>query len=98
MPLSSQHDSDDNTVAIVGAGLAGHSAAEALRREGFEGRIVLFGEELRRPYGRPPLSKEFLKGEWNEERLFYRPASSYREQNIELRLNPRVERLDTEKQ
>jgi 3-phenylpropionate/trans-cinnamate dioxygenase ferredoxin reductase component len=89
---------DHETVVIVGAGLAGHSAAEALRREGFNGRIVLFGEEPELPYDRPPLSKEFLKGEWKEERLYYRPASSYREQRVELRLNTRVERLDTDKQ
>ena len=89
---------DHETVVIVGAGLAGHSAAEALRREGFNGRIVIFGEESELPYDRPPLSKEFLKGEWKEERLYYRPASSYREQRIELRLNTRVEGLDTEKQ
>jgi 3-phenylpropionate/trans-cinnamate dioxygenase ferredoxin reductase subunit len=89
---------EQETVIIVGAGLAGHSAAEALRRERFNGRIVLFGEESQRPYDRPPLSKEFLKGEWKEERLYYRPASAYCEQRIELRLNTRVEGLDTEKQ
>lgn len=89
---------EDETVIIVGAGLAGHSAAEALRREGFKGRIVLFGEEEQRPYDRPPLSKEFLKSEWNEERLYYRPASAYVDQRIELRLDTRVEALDTDKQ
>ncbi len=89
---------DHETVIVVGAGLAGHSAAEALRREGFSGRIVIFGEEPQRPYDRPPLSKEFLKGEWGEGRLYYRPESAYREQLIELHLNTRVEGLDTEKQ
>ena len=98
MHSSAQNGSHDKTVVIVGAGLAGHSAAEALRSEGFKGRVLLFGEESQRPYDRPPLSKEFLKAEWNKERLFYRPESFYREQNIDLRLNTRVEGLDTEKQ
>lgn len=89
---------EEHTVVIVGAGLAGHSAAEALRRERFNGRIILLGDEPRRPYDRPPLSKEFLKGEWDEERLYYRPASAYAQQRIELRLNTRVEGLDTDNQ
>jgi 3-phenylpropionate/trans-cinnamate dioxygenase ferredoxin reductase subunit len=89
---------DQDTVVIVGAGLAGHSAAEALRREGFSGRIILFGDESRRPYDRPPLSKEFLTGEWKEERLYYRPLSAYSDQRIELRVNTRVERIDTDNQ
>ena len=89
---------EHETVVIVGAGLAGHSAAESLRTEGFNGKIVLFGQESQRPYDRPPLSKEFLKGEWLEERLYYRPESAYCEQRIDLRLNTRVDGLDTEKQ
>ena len=50
------------SVTIVGASLAGHASARALRRHGFDGRITLVGEELVRPYDRPPLSKEFLAG------------------------------------
>ena len=48
---------------IVGAGLAGAKAAETLRDEGFDGRVVLIGEETERPYERPPLSKDYLRGE-----------------------------------
>ena len=51
-----------STVAVVGAGLAGGKAVEALRAEGFGGRIVLFGDEPHRPYERPPLSKGYLQG------------------------------------
>jgi NADPH-dependent 2,4-dienoyl-CoA reductase/sulfur reductase-like enzyme len=51
------------TFVIVGAGLAGAKAAEALREEGFDGRLVLIGDEPERPYERPPLSKEHLRGE-----------------------------------
>lgn len=52
----------DGTFVIVGAGLTGAKAAETLREEGFAGRIVLIGEEIERPYERPPLSKGFLLG------------------------------------
>jgi len=50
------------TIAIVGASLAGLSAARALRAQGYEGRLVVIGDERHRPYDRPPLSKEFLLG------------------------------------
>lgn len=82
------------TVVIVGANLAGGRAAEALRQEGFDGRVILVGEEPHRPYERPPLSKEFLRGETPEEKLFLQPEEFYREQSIELRLGVRARRLD----
>src|SRR3990170_5471883 len=50
------------SVTIVGASLAGHASARALREQGFEGRITIIGGEEHRPYDRPPLSKEFLAG------------------------------------
>ena len=50
------------TVAVVGASLAGLSAARALREQSYEGRIVVIGDEVHAPYDRPPLSKEFLAG------------------------------------
>ena len=52
-----------STFVIVGAGLAGAKAAETLRNQGFDGRIVLIGDETARPYERPPLSKDYLRGE-----------------------------------
>ena len=55
------------TFAIVGAGLAGAKAAETLRAEGFDGRLVLLGEEADRPYDRPPLSKTYLRGEADQD-------------------------------
>ncbi|HEX5418179.1 MAG TPA: FAD-dependent oxidoreductase, partial [Chloroflexota bacterium] len=73
------------TALIVGASLAGGRAAETLRQEGFEGRIVLLGTEVPRPYDRPPLSKGILRGEIAEEEIFLRPAEYYGEQEIELR-------------
>ena len=54
---------DSQTFVIVGGGLTGAKAAETLREEGFDGRLVLIGEEPVRPYERPPLSKEYLRGE-----------------------------------
>ncbi|MDO9378009.1 MAG: FAD-dependent oxidoreductase [Nocardioidaceae bacterium] len=54
------------TVIIIGASLAGHSSARALRRSGFDGDIVVVGDELKRPYDRPPLSKDFLAGRTTE--------------------------------
>ncbi|OKH79524.1 pyridine nucleotide-disulfide oxidoreductase [Mycobacterium sp. SWH-M3] len=53
-------------VAIIGASLAGLSAARALRAKGFDGRVTVVGDEARRPYDRPPLSKEFLSGDMTE--------------------------------
>lgn len=52
------------TVAVVGASLAGLSAARSLRKQGYDGRLVVIGDELHRPYDRPPLSKEFLVAPW----------------------------------
>ena len=75
---------------IVGAGLAGGRAAAALRELGFEGRVVLVGEELDPPYERPPLSKAFLLGQLPRARLLLRPAAYYQEQGIELRLGARA--------
>ncbi|WP_308465522.1 NAD(P)/FAD-dependent oxidoreductase [Rathayibacter soli] len=57
------------TVTIVGAGLAGHASARALRRQGFDGAITIIGDEAHRPYDRPPLTKEFLAGAIDEEEL-----------------------------
>ncbi|MGH2345504.1 MAG: FAD-dependent oxidoreductase, partial [Chloroflexota bacterium] len=72
------------TFVILGAGQAGGRAAETLRREGFEGRIVLVGAEPDRPYERPPLSKGILLGESTPEQAFLRLAEYYVEQTIEL--------------
>ena len=83
--------SDASTkVVIVGAGHAGGTAAALLRQYGFEGPIVLLGDEPIAPYQRPPLSKAWLKGEADEEALTLKPESFYAEHNIELRLRVRV--------
>jgi 3-phenylpropionate/trans-cinnamate dioxygenase ferredoxin reductase subunit len=71
-------------VIIIGAGQAGGETAQRLRQGGFEGEITLIGEEPAAPYQRPPLSKAYLKGEYDIDRLMLRPASVYQEERIAL--------------
>jgi NADPH-dependent 2,4-dienoyl-CoA reductase/sulfur reductase-like enzyme len=81
------------TVVVVGASLAGLRATEALRRDGFDGRVVLVGAEPHLPYDRPPLSKQLLAGEWEPQELALRRAP-YDELDVELRLGVRATALD----
>ena len=83
------------THVIVGASLAGAKAAETLRDEGFDGRIVLIGSEAERPYERPPLSKDYLRGEAGRDKVYVHPEGFYAEREIELRLDSTVVSLDT---
>lgn len=83
----------ERTFVIVGASLAGAKAAETLREQGFEGRIVLLGAESERPYERPPLSKEYLRGE-AEQRPYVHPEGFYAENEIELRTSTAVTGID----
>jgi 3-phenylpropionate/trans-cinnamate dioxygenase ferredoxin reductase component len=76
----------DRTFVIVGASLAGAKAAETLRAEGFDERVVLIGAEDERPYERPPLSKDYLRGEAERETVYVHPEGFYAEHDIELRL------------
>jgi 3-phenylpropionate/trans-cinnamate dioxygenase ferredoxin reductase component len=71
-------------VIIIGAGQAGGETAQRLRQGGFEGDITLIGEEPYAPYQRPPLSKKYLAGELDMDRLLLRPANVYAEENIAL--------------
>src|SRR5438132_8080269 len=75
----------DRTHVIVGAALAGAKAAETLRSEGFDGRVVLVGAEPERPYERPTLSKEYLRGEADREKVYVHEDGYYAEHDIELR-------------
>jgi 3-phenylpropionate/trans-cinnamate dioxygenase ferredoxin reductase subunit len=86
--------SDPRRFVIVGASLAGAKAAETLRKEGFEGSVALVGEEAERPYERPPLSKEFLRGEAGPEKLYVHADGFYEAQGIDLRLSSAVTSLD----
>ena len=83
------------TVIIVGASLAGVRAAETLRTSGFSGRIVLVGNETHMPYDRPPLSKKFLAGEWDADRVALRKPEMFSELNVEWMLGHTATALDT---
>jgi len=83
-----------DTFVVVGAGLAGAKAAEALREQGFGGRIVLIGAEQHLPYERPPLSKGYLAGSAEREKVFVHPESWYAEQNVELCLDRAATGID----
>ncbi|GAA0669599.1 FAD-dependent oxidoreductase [Streptomyces thermocarboxydovorans] len=80
-------------VIIVGGGLCGASAAEALREGGFTGRITLIGDELDPAYERPSLSKEYLQGHHTADDLLIKPVSWYSDRSIETRLGTRVARV-----
>ena len=81
-------------VTIVGASLAGLNAAEALRREGFDGPVTLIGAESHLPYDRPPLSKQVLAGDWEPERAALTESEELESDGIEARLGVRAAALD----
>lgn len=83
----------EQTFVVVGASLAGAKATEALREEGFGGRVVLLGAEAHWPYERPPLSKDYLRGETGV-KPYVHDESLYAEQEIELRTSAPVVRID----
>ena len=76
----------DPPIVVVGAGLAGLRACEGLRARGFGGRIVLAGDEVHLPYDRPPLSKQFLVGDWSEDQLRLASADRLAALQLDLRL------------
>jgi 3-phenylpropionate/trans-cinnamate dioxygenase ferredoxin reductase subunit len=83
------------TLVVVGASLAGVQAAQVIRREGFDGRLVLVGDEPHRPYDRPPLSKEYLTAdEPDEDRLRLRPTADPDALGLDWRLGRRAVALD----
>jgi 3-phenylpropionate/trans-cinnamate dioxygenase ferredoxin reductase subunit len=82
------------TFVIAGASLAGAKAAEALRENGFDGRVVLIGAEPQRPYLRPPLSKDYLRGDAGLEKVYVHDESFYEDHAIELRTSTTVERIE----
>ncbi len=82
------------TFVIVGGGLAGAKATEALRDQGFDGDIVLVTEEQDRPYERPPLSKDYLQGKAERDSAFVHGPNWYPENNVDLRLGVAATAID----
>jgi 3-phenylpropionate/trans-cinnamate dioxygenase ferredoxin reductase subunit len=81
-------------LVIAGAGQAAGQATVSLRQKGYEGRIVMIGDAQHIPYQRPPLSKKYLAGEIDKERLYIKPERFYPEHDIEIRLKTRIESID----
>ncbi|WP_111718663.1 NAD(P)/FAD-dependent oxidoreductase [Homoserinimonas sp. OAct 916] len=86
--------SNEQSIVIVGASLAGAKAAQALRENGFTGSLTLIGDEPDRPYERPPLSKDYLQGSTEREKIFVHPEGWYAEHDVDLRLGARVTAID----
>jgi 3-phenylpropionate/trans-cinnamate dioxygenase ferredoxin reductase component len=82
------------TIVIIGAGQAGVQAVATLRAEGFDGVLVMLGDEAYPPYQRPPLSKAYLMGTFERARLFLKPEAYYRQAGCDLRLNLKAEAID----
>src|SRR5262245_55944763 len=87
-----------NHILIVGAGQAAIQAIDTLRRKGFAGQLTLVGEEPWLPYQRPPLSKKFLAGGMEREKLLIRPQTFYADQRVQTHLGRRAAELDTRAQ
>src|SRR6266576_657581 len=94
MPSMSARDGGKPMV-IVGGGLAGGNAAATLRDEGFQGRVVLIGREPGIPFGRPPLSKTYLRSEEDLDGWYVRPADWYQEHDVERLVETSVVAVDT---
>jgi 3-phenylpropionate/trans-cinnamate dioxygenase ferredoxin reductase subunit len=84
------------SIVIIGAGLAGATAATELRERGYEGPVVLVGSEEHPPYERPPLSKSYLLGEEGFDAALVHPRDWYDEHDVDLRLGVTATRIDTE--
>lgn len=95
---SSMPDNANHAIAIIGGGQAGLHMAQTLRRRGFTGAVEIFGEEPYPPYQRPPLSKAYLKGAMDEERLLFKPSEFFSTQNIKLRKSTAVTGMDRKNQ
>jgi len=84
----------DQSFVIVGASFAGAKAAIELRERGFDGRVLLIGTESELPYERPPLSKDYLRGESDRDALFVEGDAFYEDKEIELLLGHAVTSID----
>ncbi len=81
-------------IVIIGAGQGAGQAAASFRQSGYDGELLILGEESYPPYQRPPLSKQYLSGELPLERVYVRAEKFYKENDIEVRMNTRVDSID----
>src|SRR5215472_15549637 len=91
----SMDTTSEQVVVIVGTGITGGNAAVTLREEGWQGRILLLGAEPGIPFGRPPLSKTYLRGEEDLSAWLVKPADWYGNHGVELRTDSPVRQVDT---
>ena len=84
----------ENSIVIVGGGLAAGRAALSYREAGGEADVTILSSEPDPPYNRPPLTKGFLRGEQDRDSTFVQPAEAYEEAVVELRLETTVEAID----
>src|SRR5207245_1094452 len=84
-----------STIVIVGGGVAGGNAAATLRAEGFTGPVVIISQEPGVPFGRPPLSKTYLRSEEDLEGWYVRPAGWYSEHDVDRLSGSRVKAVDS---
>jgi 3-phenylpropionate/trans-cinnamate dioxygenase ferredoxin reductase subunit len=81
-------------MVIIGAGQGAGQAAASFRQEGYEGEVIVLGDEAFPPYQRPPLSKAYLSGELPIEKVYVRAEKFYADKNIDMRTNTRVTSID----
>ena len=86
----------DKTILVVGGGHAAAQLVSSLRQLEFAGEIALLGDEAWLPYQRPPLSKKYLAGSLETERLYVKPESFYEEAGVELHLDTRITAIDVD--
>ena len=84
----------DERIIVIGAGHAAGAFADAVRKQGYGGEVILIGEEAHSPYQRPPLSKAYLAGDMEAQRLSLRPDSFYEKKNITMMLSTKVSSID----
>src|SRR6185437_9525509 len=85
---------NEQTFIIVGASVAGSKAAEELRAAGFDGRVLLIGAESERPYERPPLTKDYLRGDSPRQKAYVHEPGFYEQHQIELETDATVTAID----
>ena len=84
----------EKKIVIIGGGQASSQVATSLRQKNFTGEITILSSERYLPYQRPPLSKKYLSGELDSERLYLKPEKFYKEQDINIMLGSYVEAVD----